>query len=90
MGIAELNSRELDAAAQHLHQGLKLAPKGDHILYALAVVNALKGNREDALSFLKQSIEYRQENRFLAARDSDFESLAEDPDFKRLLVSAEK
>jgi len=90
MGIAELNSRELDAAAQHLQQALKLAPKGDHILYALAVVNALKGNRDDALSFLKQSIEHRQENRFLAARDSDFESLVEDPDFKRLLGLTEK
>src|SRR5262249_22783385 len=90
MGIAELNRRQLDAAAQHLQQALKLAPKGDHILYAVAVVNALQGNRNDALSFLKQAIQHRPENRFLAVRDSDFETLVDDPEFKQLLGSGEK
>ena len=47
MGIAELNRRQLDAAMQHLQHALKLTPKGDHVLYAMAVVNALKGNRDD-------------------------------------------
>jgi tetratricopeptide (TPR) repeat protein len=88
VGIAALNRRDLDPAAQHLQQALKLAPKGDHILYALAVVNALKGNREDALSFLKQSIQVRPENRFLAARDSDFQILDEDSDFKHLVTGS--
>jgi tetratricopeptide (TPR) repeat protein len=90
MGIAELNRRQLDAAVQHLHHALKLAPKGDHILYAMAAANALKGNRDEALSFLKQSIHHRPENRFMAARDSDFEILLEDPDFKQLITSPEK
>src|SRR5437868_4435406 len=89
MGIAELNRRQLDAAAQHLQHALKLAPKGDHILYAMAAVNALKGNRDDALTFLKQSIHHRPENRFMAARDSDFEALIEDADCKHLVTSAE-
>jgi tetratricopeptide (TPR) repeat protein len=88
VGIAALNRRDLDTAAQHLQQALKLAPKGDHILYAVAVVNALKGNREDALSFLKQSIQVRPENRFLAARDSDFQTLDEDSDFKHLVTGS--
>lgn len=90
MGIAEMNRRQLDDAHQHLQHALKLAPKAEHILYAMAVVNALKGNRDEALSFLKQSIQYRPENRFLAARDSDFETLIEDADFKHLVASAEK
>jgi tetratricopeptide (TPR) repeat protein len=88
VGIAALNRRDLDTASQHLQQALKLAPKADHILYALAVVNALKGNREDALSFLKHSIQVRPENRFLAARDSDFQILDEDSDFKHLVTGA--
>ena len=65
-------------------------PKGDHILYALATASALQGNREQALGYLKQSIQYRGENRFLAARDSDFESLQEDPDFRLLIAPSEK
>ena len=66
-----------------------LSPKGDHILYAMAAANALRGNRELAMSLLKQSIHYRPENRFQAARDADFAALTEEPGFKELL-SAEK
>src|SRR5262245_32920815 len=90
VGIAQLNRRELDSAISHLQHAMKLMPKADHILYALATANALQGNREQALEYLKQSIHYRGENRFLAARDDDFESLQEDPDFKQLVASAEK
>ena len=89
LGIAELNRRELDAAGQHLQQALKLSPKGDHILYAMAALNALKGNRDEALTFLKQAIHHRAENRFLASRDSDFENLADDSDFRQLVTSSE-
>ena len=87
MGVAELNRRQLDAAVQHLQQALKLAPKGDHILYAMAAANALQGNRDEALSFLEQSIHHRPENRFMALRDTDFEALVEDADFKLLVTS---
>jgi tetratricopeptide (TPR) repeat protein len=90
IAIAQLNRRELDEAVQHLQQALKLAPKGDHILYALAAANALQGNRDQALAFLKQSIHHRPENRFFAARDDDFKNLNEDSDFKQLVTPQEK
>jgi tetratricopeptide (TPR) repeat protein len=90
MGIAELNRRELDAAVQHFQHALKLAPKAEHILYAMAATNALLGHRDQALSYLKQSIHYRPENRFLAVRDSDFEMLLEDEDFKQLVTPTER
>src|SRR5215510_5536716 len=90
VGIAELNRRDLDAAIQHLQHALKLMPSGDHILYALSTANALQGNREQALQFLKQSISHRGENRFLAIRDSDFESLQDDSEFRRLVTPSEK
>jgi len=69
---------------------LKLAPKAEHILYALATANALEGNRDQALHYLKQSIHHRPENRFLAARDSDFAPLQDDTDFKLLITPSEK
>ncbi|SRR5213593_1218658 len=90
VGIAELNRRELSSAIQHLEHALKLAPKADHVLYALAAASAIQGDRENALQYLKQAIHFRPENRFLAPRDADFESLQEDPDFKQLVTPAEK
>ena len=90
VGIADLNRRAIDSAIQHLQHALKLAPKADHILYALAVANALHGNRDQALTYLKQSIHHRPENRFLAVRDNDFETLQEDENFKQLVTYPEK
>lgn len=90
VGIAELNRRELGAALDHLQHALKLTPKADHVLYALATASALQGNREQAIQHLKQSIHYRSENRFLAARDADFESLYEDEEFKHLVTPSDK
>lgn len=90
VGIADLNRRELDSAIQHLQHALKLAPKADHVLYALAAASALQGDRDHALNYLKQSIHHRPENRFQAARDTDFETLQEDADFKQLVTPPEK
>jgi tetratricopeptide (TPR) repeat protein len=90
VGIADLNRRALDSAVQHLQQALKLMPKADHILYALAAANAVQGTRDQALQYLKQAIQQRPENRFQALRDSDFESLHEDADFRQLVTAPEK
>jgi len=90
VGIADLNRRELGSAIEHLQQALRQTPKADHVLYALATANALKGNRDQALQYLKECMQYRPQNRFLATRDADFASLQEDPEFKHLVTSAEK
>ena len=90
LGITELNRRELNSALEHLQHALKLLPKGDYILFALATASALDGNRALALHYLKESIGLRGENRFLAARDSDFESLHDDPEFRQLVTPSEK
>jgi len=86
MAVAFLNGGELDSAMGHLQQALKMEPKGGHILYAIAAANALKGNKEQAISFLKQSIHLGPENRFHAAQDNDFATLLEEPGFRELLT----
>jgi len=86
MAVAFLNGGQLDSAMGHLQQALKLEPKGGHILYAIAAANALKGNKEQAISFLKQSIHHGPENRFHAAQDNDFATLIEEPAFRELLT----
>lgn len=87
VGVAEMNSGALAEAQEHLEHALKLLPKADHILYALAAVAALRGERGQALDYLSRSIVHRDENRFLAVNDVDFESLSEDPDFLSLVES---
>lgn len=90
VAIAFLNGGDLDSAVTHLQSALKLAPRADHILYAMAAANALKGNRDQALTYLKQSIDHRAENRFQAAVDNDFAALSEEQAFKDLVTPSEK
>ena len=86
VAVAFLNGGQLDSAVTHLQSALKLAPKADHILYAIAAANALKGNKDQALVYLKQSIDHRAENRFQAAVDPDFAGLSEEQSFKDLVT----
>lgn len=87
LGIADLNRRELDSAIEHLEHAQRLAPKADHILYALAAANAVLGDRVKALNLLKQAVNQRPENRFLAANDADFASLAGDAEFREIVTA---
>lgn len=90
VAVAFLNGGDLDSAVNHLQSALKLAPKADHILYAMAAANALKGNKDQALTYLKQSIDHRVENRFQAAVDHDFAALSEEQAFKDLVAPSDK
>ena len=90
VAVALMNSGDLENALTHLQSGLKLAPKADHILYAMAAANALQGNRDQALTYLKQSIHHRAENRFQALQDNDFAILAEEQAFKDLVAPPDK
>jgi tetratricopeptide (TPR) repeat protein len=90
VAVAFLNGGQLDSAVSHLQSALKLAPKADHILYAMAAANALKGNKDQALTYLKQSIDHRVENRFQAAVDHDFAALSEEQAFKDLVAPSDK
>lgn len=90
IGIADMNRGELSSAVSHFQHGLKLSPKSEYILYAMAAANALLGNKDEALVYLKQSIHSRPENRFQAARDTDFAVMMEEPAFKELLSPSEK
>jgi tetratricopeptide (TPR) repeat protein len=85
LGVAALNARELDRAVEHLSKADKLRPKRDHIRYALASVHALLGNVDAALEQLEVAIKLRPANRFQARRDEDFQGLASDPRFRRLV-----
>lgn len=84
-GVAMMNLGHWDEARDHLERARKLAPKADHVIYALAALDCLTGETDAALEKLKLAIELRPENRYHARNDEDFAFLQEDPRFTELL-----
>ena len=65
-----------------LHQeALFDRPEQAAILYNLACVEALAGKRDEALTHLKRSVELESKYLESAAKDADFVSIRDDPDF---------
>ncbi len=85
-GILECNRQQYDEALKHLDRALKLNPKDDRVLYVLASTQALKGDREQALSALKEAIDLNALNRIHAQQDPDFEPLRDDDAFLDLVL----
>lgn len=84
-GVAMMNLGRWDEARESLERARKLAPKADHIHYALAALDCLTGEADSALANLKIAIELRSANRYHARNDEDFNFLQEDPRFTELL-----
>ena len=83
--VAQINDGRLEEAEEHLQRALKQMPRADHVYYALATLQSLKGEVQSALRNLKAAIELEPRNRYLARNDGDFETLYEDPHFADLL-----
>jgi tetratricopeptide (TPR) repeat protein len=83
--VSQINSGNYEEARAHLEKARKLAPKADHVYYALASVAALTGEPEEACKHLAQAIKLRPENRYHARNDSDFKPLEDDVRFQELL-----
>ena len=76
---------EYDEAAA---RGLELAeahPEYAGLLYNVACCEVLAGRRSEAIEHLRMSIERSERSRGLAAGDSDFDSIRDDPAFKELV-----
>jgi len=84
-GVAMMNLGRWDEARESLDKARKLAPKADHIVYAVAALDCLTGEADSALANLKMAIELRSANRYHARNDEDFAFLQEDPRFTELL-----
>jgi tetratricopeptide (TPR) repeat protein len=83
--VTLLNARRLEEAARHLETALRMAPRADHLHYALAAAHALAGNREGAYQRLKTAIELEPQNRARARADGDFAGMLEYPPMVTLL-----
>ena len=72
-----------DEARRLLHEGLEAKPGHPAILYDLACVEALAGERERALELLNESVAAEERFREYAQTDEDFASIRDDPRFPR-------
>lgn len=86
--VLESNRQRYDEALSHLDKALKMEPGDERILYATASTAALKGEREQALSMLKEAIQANPQNRIAAQHDPDFEPLRDDDAFIDLVSAA--
>ncbi len=84
-GVAMMNLGRWDEARESLDKARKLAPKADHVHYAMAALDCLTGEADSAMANLKVAIELRPSNRYHARNDEDFAFLQEDPRFTELL-----
>lgn len=84
-GVAMMNLGRWDEARESLEKARKLAPKADHIHYALAALDCLTGEADSAMANLKIAIDLRPANRYHARNDEDFAFLQEDPRFTEML-----
>ena len=84
-GVAALNSRDFDQALQYLSKSDKMIPNQEYVHYALAAAYGLQGDPDHAFSHLETAIKLRPQNRVQARQDEDFQVLADDPRFGKLL-----
>lgn len=74
-GLTFINRREFAEAEPFLKKALSLAPKADHVLYALALSRGHQGDLAEAASLLARAIEISPNNRSAARNDPDFQEL---------------
>ena len=89
-GVALINARNVAEARTHLEKALAIAPGSDHILYALALAQALSGDLANAQENLRRAIELEPRNRIIARQDADFAPLAHQAPLRALLYPDKK
>jgi tetratricopeptide (TPR) repeat protein len=77
---------EYEAAIEMARPIADANPQYGSVLYNLACCEALAGRTEDAIGHLGTAIERRPSLREVARKDSDFDSVREDPAFKELVA----
>jgi tetratricopeptide (TPR) repeat protein len=87
-GVERLNARDMETARKHLDRALALEPKGEHILFILALCCGLSGDGAAACENLRRAIALEPKNRVLARQDPEFLALAQQiPDLRALLAT---
>ena|SRR5438105_3290712 len=78
-------SGEYAEAADRAREEIEAHPDYPGAFYNLACCESLAGRTEDALEHLRPAVEQSELLRSLAAKDSDFDPIREEPGFKELV-----
>jgi tetratricopeptide (TPR) repeat protein len=78
-------SGEYAEAADRGRELIDAHPEYAGIAYNVACCESLAGRTADAIEHLRQAIDRSERFRFLAARDSDFDPIRDEPAFKELV-----
>ncbi len=84
-GVFALNIGDFTQARAFFEKALRMQPNEPHLLYSLAVTHAQSGSHEQALDYLKRSIQIQPRLRAQAYNDSDFSDLRENKQFLELI-----
>jgi quercetin dioxygenase-like cupin family protein len=80
------NAKRYDEAADRARELVDAHPEYPAMLYNLACVESLAGRKEDALEHLREGVARSDRFREMAAEDSDFDPIRDEPAFKELMA----
>lgn len=84
-GVFALNIGDFTQARAFFEKALRLHPDEPHLLYSLAATHAQIGAHEEALDYLKRSIQIQPRLRSQAYNDADFSGLRDNRQFLELI-----
>ena len=84
-GVFALNIGDFTQARVFFEKALRLHPDEPHLLYSLAATHAKTGSHEEALIYLKRSIQIQPRFRAQAYNDADFSELRDNRKFLELV-----
>src|SRR5262249_43155999 len=84
-GVVALNICDFTQARSFFEKALRLHPDAPHLLYSLAATHAQTGAHEEALNYLKRSIQIQPRFRAQAYNDADFSGLRDNRQFLELV-----
>jgi tetratricopeptide (TPR) repeat protein len=84
-GVFALNIGDFTQARAFFEKALRLQPDEPHLLYSLAATHAQSGSHEEALDYLKRSIQIQPRLRSQAYNDADFSVLRDNKQFLELI-----
>jgi tetratricopeptide (TPR) repeat protein len=84
-GVFALNIGDFTQARSFFEKALRLHPDAPHLLYSLAATHAQTGSHEEALNYLKRSIQIQPRFRAQAYNDADFSGLRDNRQFLELV-----
>ncbi len=84
-GVFALNIGDFTQARVFFEKALRLHPDAPHLLYSLAATHAQTGSHDEALNYLKRSIQIQPRFRSQAYNDTDFSGLRDNRQFLELV-----